>query len=613
MRFIHFVPAVLLTAICGFPVAVDAGQETKTPPAVRTESTLNIQGPPTDAAEVVPPRVQVPAMVKPRPFPARRRNIVPRNQNRPVTHRPDGTTVTGDVMEESKITQASSAAQAGLGLQADVPNPLSRPFSAHPLNFGGLSVVGSPQLWPYSPVVKIFMHFPTSGWFACSGSMVEASHVLTAGHCVFDTDFGEWADQFIVFPGATGYDPAWSSLVAPVGAAGWTEAHSFSGWTLSGDLNYDIGMIDTDRTVGALSGWYGFGYNDTCSFYLNNTFFTPGYPGESPYDGTHMYTRAGVFDECDADSGGSWFGNDLVFYGRSYHGQSGSSQTNASSLIAYGVLSNGDDTFTDSPRILSSEFSTLLGNINDDTPTSVDIVAMGASGSSSAAAGSQVGAMSYVLYNNSTASVSTTYSVSIYLSTNNFISTSDRLLQTHNVTVNLGARSGIRANVSSLPVIPGDVGGGSYWLGVIVNAADANTGNNASSGDDAMPITVTSASCYPNCPRHDFNADGRSDLLWRNTSSGALAIWMMNGTSPTNVSVGTVSDLNWKPVAIGDFDGDGKADILWRNTSTGATAMWLMNGATIVANVGLSVNPSLDWIVAGVGDFDHDGRADILW
>jgi hypothetical protein len=28
----------------------------------------------------------------------------------------------------------------------------------------------------------------------------------------------------------------------------------------------------------------------------------------------------------------------------------------------------------------------------------------------------------------------------------------------------------------------------------------------------------------------DFNGDGHSDLLWRNTS-GVVAIWLMNGTS----------------------------------------------------------------------------------
>ena len=30
---------------------------------------------------------------------------------------------------------------------------------------------------------------------------------------------------------------------------------------------------------------------------------------------------------------------------------------------------------------------------------------------------------------------------------------------------------------------------------------------------------------------HDFNGDARSDILWRNTSTGQAVIWLMNGTS----------------------------------------------------------------------------------
>jgi hypothetical protein len=33
---------------------------------------------------------------------------------------------------------------------------------------------------------------------------------------------------------------------------------------------------------------------------------------------------------------------------------------------------------------------------------------------------------------------------------------------------------------------------------------------------------------------------------------------------------------------VGDFNHDGRADILWRSTTSGAVAQWLMNGTTIV-------------------------------
>ncbi len=34
---------------------------------------------------------------------------------------------------------------------------------------------------------------------------------------------------------------------------------------------------------------------------------------------------------------------------------------------------------------------------------------------------------------------------------------------------------------------------------------------------------------------------------------------------------------------VGDFNGDGKSDILWRNSSTGQDAMFLMNGLTLTS------------------------------
>src|SRR5438105_3283872 len=61
--------------------------------------------------------------------------------------------------------------------------------------------------------------------------------------------------------------------------------------------------------------------------------------------------------------------------------------------------------------------------------------------------------------------------------------------------------------------------------------------------------------------RSDFNADGRADILWRNTSTGQNYIYPMNGTLilATEGYLRTVADLNWTIVGVGDFDGDGKA------------------------------------------------------
>jgi hypothetical protein len=96
----------------------------------------------------------------------------------------------------------------------------------------------------------------------------------------------------------------------------------------------------------------------------------------------------------------------------------------------------------------------------------------------------------------------------------------------------------------------------------------------------------------------DFNGDGKIDILWRDTNSGALSIWFTNGTQVTSAaSVGALPS-NWSVAQIGDYDGDGKSDILFLD-SAGDAAMWLMNGATVSSSVGVS-NVGPTWSVQNV-------------
>jgi glucose/arabinose dehydrogenase len=112
---------------------------------------------------------------------------------------------------------------------------------------------------------------------------------------------------------------------------------------------------------------------------------------------------------------------------------------------------------------------------------------------------------------------------------------------------------------------------------------------------------------------HDFNGDGMSDILWRNTTAGDVGIWLMNGTQTlsTPVDLGVVPTV-WQIVGTGDFNGDSKKDILWRNTTTGDMGIWLMNGTQTLSPPEGGPVPS-DWSIVGTGDFNGDGMSDILW
>jgi hypothetical protein len=109
----------------------------------------------------------------------------------------------------------------------------------------------------------------------------------------------------------------------------------------------------------------------------------------------------------------------------------------------------------------------------------------------------------------------------------------------------------------------------------------------------------------------DFNGNGKTDILWRNTISGTVAIWLMNGTGVSSVGVPGSVPADWQIKGVGDFNGDGKPDILWQQPSSGTVAVWLMNG-TAIYSVGVTGSIPADWQIKGVGDFDGDGKTDIL-
>ena len=55
----------------------------------------------------------------------------------------------------------------------------------------------------------------------------------------------------------------------------------------------------------------------------------------------------------------------------------------------------------------------------------------------------------------------------------------------------------------------------------------------------------------------DFYGDGRSELVWRNTTTGAVSMWEVRGTSIIGTPIAT-ADLSLTIQGVGDYDGDGR-------------------------------------------------------
>jgi hypothetical protein len=104
--------------------------------------------------------------------------------------------------------------------------------------------------------------------------------------------------------------------------------------------------------------------------------------------------------------------------------------------------------------------------------------------------------------------------------------------------------------------------------------------------------------------RGDFDGDGQVDTLWRNSNNGTIASW----ASTDGYTIFGVEGSGWGYIDRGDFDGDGKVDTLWRNSNTGEISSWPSAGGYLRFGVEGS-----GWGYIDRGDFDGDGQVDTLW
>ena len=174
-------------------------------------------------------------------------------------------------------------------------------------------------------------------------------------------------------------------------------------------------------------------------------------------------------------------------------------------------------------------------------------------------------------------------------------------------------------NIAPTRTLTGAATGLSGPVGLVVDTVNnelvvANNGNNSitvyprtASGNTA-PIRILSGAAtglsvvqfiaVTPAQTRDFNGDGTADILWRHTS-GAVALWFMNGAAIASVDLLPSVTTDWTIVGVGDVNGDGRPDILWRHTS-GAVALWLMNGPAIIGTSVLGT-VTTDWTIVGVG------------
>jgi glutamyl endopeptidase len=168
------------------------------------------------------------------------------------------------------------------------------------------SQVTATSTFPSSAIVHLVIDFPL-GTFTCTGWMIAADRVATAGHCIYDpNEGGGFADSITVIPGRNGGTAPFGSFVA----TNWYVPHK---WKHTQTPKFDYGVIKLGSNVGDTVGWFGFAAEDD-TFLDKRKIKVRGYPGEKPF-GT-MWTMNGKIKELQPAR---------VFYGLDTSGgQSGS-------------------------------------------------------------------------------------------------------------------------------------------------------------------------------------------------------------------------------------------------------------------------------------------------
>jgi hypothetical protein len=109
----------------------------------------------------------------------------------------------------------------------------------------------------------------------------------------------------------------------------------------------------------------------------------------------------------------------------------------------------------------------------------------------------------------------------------------------------------------------------------------------------------------------DFGADGVREVLLQNAAARRLMLWSLGGSRGSdpvrldpvmaNKKQPFAPGSNWIVQGTADFDGDGQTDILARDSGTGVMNVWRMIGATVVSTHSLASVPSNPaWVIGGV-------------
>lgn len=183
-----------------------------------------------------------------------------------------GITQLGSVqpVNSASATSIISAPSMGLSSNTQVENSTGGDKPNSIIGADNRQLITNTTTYPWRAMTKLYVTYPNNKTYGCSGTLIAAKYVLTAGHCIYNKDRGGYAKKVEVIPGLNG-------TYKPYGSVHGTKLRTYTNYTNTKDKNYDIALVTVDKTIGNTTGWLGYAYYSTIN---GTTGHLAGYPGD---------------------------------------------------------------------------------------------------------------------------------------------------------------------------------------------------------------------------------------------------------------------------------------------------------------------------------------------
>lgn len=184
---------------------------------------------------------------------------------------------------------------------------------------------------PYTAICFIITTWPNGGTTAGTGWMFNEDSMMTAAHCVYNSEYGGAAIGMKVYPAKNGINTPYGEIRATnfVINSHWEES-------LLGDVSaeYDYALVKLETPIGNECGYFGYTYNGGS---IGNTITVTGYPGDKAENENGVVVESLLYQWTMSGRLNTVTTRQLSYLIDTNHGQSGAPVYLTNSNIAIGI------------------------------------------------------------------------------------------------------------------------------------------------------------------------------------------------------------------------------------------------------------------------------------